>query len=123
MVHGLLPRRRALHEVIVALLCALSVLGGILDARARAGRLADPQAAFMLCLAGAHDEGTGQDGQRPQHACADCCMPSPVATPPRLAVLTHPATPGEAIDIIAARPEPAATYRTLPWSRGPPKVA
>lgn len=115
-------RRPFLREIIIPLLCAIMALWGIAQARAQAGKLADPAhvAAFMLCTPAST---TGGGDPAPDHDCGSCCLPNTVspgehrfAEPLRLtAVRTR--TPG--IGKIAS----GRIATDLPWSRGPPDRA
>lgn len=112
-------RRPFLREIVIPLLCAVMALWGIAQARAQAGKLADPAhvAAFMLCTPAST---TGGGEPAPDHDCGNCCLPntvSPVehrfAGPLRLAsVLAR--TPG------VERITSGQIGTDLPWSRGPP---
>lgn len=116
-------RRPFLREIVIPLLCAVMALWGIAQARAQAGKLADPAhvAGFMLCTP-ASTAGSGGE-PAPDHDCGNCCLPNPVspvehrfAEPLRLALVLARA-PG--IEKIAS----GRIATDLPWSRGPPDRA
>lgn len=117
-----MSRRSFLRETIIPLLCAVMALWGIAQARAQAGKLADPAhvAAFMLCTPAS---ATGGGDPAPDHDCGNCCLPNTASLvehrfpgPLRLTVVLA-AAPG--IQKIAS----GRIATDLPWSRGPPDRA
>jgi hypothetical protein len=102
-----------LRDLVIPLLCAALVLGGIASARAL-GSKAVGTAHLELCLP------SGSDDATTHHDCDACCLPMPTS----LGRLPEPsaveATAGQPLQPASYPGQPFRPYPLLPWSRGPP---
>ncbi len=113
------------REALVPLFCAIIALSGIAQARASGVKLADPAAMAQLFNCGktlpdASLPGS-DDGTPPDHDCADCCLPTPVAAQVWRIALPFRLVANAALPPATGTVDSGRITTEIPWSRGPPR--